>query len=179
MTYKTPVKDIRFALDNVADFTAVEKTGAFEDLSGDLVEAILEEMGRFCDEIVAPLNVESDKHGATLADGAVRATPGFREAYAQYVEGGWNALSCPADFGGQDLPTTLAVVLVDARQPMSYTSAQSGDNYRNWWPHPVMTAFTNDSIDELDRLAQDSGLWPQSWCPGPDSNRHVLSDRRF
>ena len=49
------------------------------------------------------------------------------------------------------------IVLVDPRQPMSYTSAQSGDNYRNWWPHPVMTAFTNDSIDELERLAHDTG----------------------
>ena len=48
------------------------------------------------------------------------------------------------------------IVLIDSRQPMSYTSAQSGDNYRNWWPHPTMTAFTNDSIDELDRLAHDS-----------------------
>jgi len=49
-----------------------------------------------------------------------------------------------------------SVLLIDSRQPMSYTSAQSGDNYRNWWPHPVMTAFTNDSIDELDRLAEES-----------------------
>jgi glycine/D-amino acid oxidase-like deaminating enzyme len=49
-----------------------------------------------------------------------------------------------------------SVVLVDSRPPMSYTSAQSGDNYRNWWPHPVMSAFTNDSIDELDRLAHDT-----------------------
>jgi len=49
-----------------------------------------------------------------------------------------------------------SVLLIDPRQPMSYTSAQSGDNYRNWWPHPVMTAFTNDSIDELDRLAEES-----------------------
>jgi len=49
-----------------------------------------------------------------------------------------------------------SVLLVDSRQPMSYTSAQSGDNYRNWWPHPTMTEFTNDSISELDRLAQDS-----------------------
>ena len=48
------------------------------------------------------------------------------------------------------------MVLIDARPPMSYTSAQSGDNYRNWWPHPVMSAFTNDSIDELDRLAHDT-----------------------
>jgi glycine/D-amino acid oxidase-like deaminating enzyme len=49
-----------------------------------------------------------------------------------------------------------SVLLIDPRQPMSYTSAQSGDNYRNWWPHPVMTAFTNDSLDELDRLAEES-----------------------
>ena len=49
-----------------------------------------------------------------------------------------------------------SVLLIDPRPPMSYTSAQSGDNYRNWWPHPVMAAFTNDSIDELDRLAGDS-----------------------
>ena len=49
-----------------------------------------------------------------------------------------------------------SVLLIDPRQPMSYTSAQSGDNYRNWWPHPVMTAFSNASIDELDRLAKDS-----------------------
>jgi glycine/D-amino acid oxidase-like deaminating enzyme len=49
------------------------------------------------------------------------------------------------------------VVLLDPRQPMSYTSAQSGDNYRNWWPHPVMTAFTSDSIDELERFAYASG----------------------
>lgn len=49
-----------------------------------------------------------------------------------------------------------SVLLIDCRQPMSYTSAQSGDNYRNWWPHPTMTAFVNDSIDELDRLARDT-----------------------
>ena len=49
-----------------------------------------------------------------------------------------------------------SVLLIDSRQPMAYTSAQSGDNYRNWWPHPTMAAFTNDSIDELDRLAVES-----------------------
>ena len=86
MTYRTPVKDIRFALDNVADFDALERTGAYEDLSDDLVEAILEEMGRFCDEVIAPLNVESDKQGAAMVDGEVRSTPGFKEAYGQIAE---------------------------------------------------------------------------------------------
>ena len=142
MTYKTPVKDIRFALDNAANFGALEATGAFEDLSDDLVEAILEEMGRFCDEVVAPLNAESDKHGATLADGAVRATPGFREAYAQYVEGGWNALSCPADFGGQDLPATLAVVLVDALNAACMSFA-------------IGTTLTTSAVKALSKVATD------------------------
>ena len=114
MTYKTPVKDIRFALDHMADFGLLEGTGAFEDLSGDLVEAILEEMGRLCDEVVAPLNGPSDKYGAKLAEGKVTTTPGFKEAYAQYVENGWNALAFPEEVGGQGLPTTLAVVLVEA-----------------------------------------------------------------
>ncbi|MCH8278095.1 MAG: FAD-binding oxidoreductase, partial [Proteobacteria bacterium] len=49
-----------------------------------------------------------------------------------------------------------SVLLIDREQPMSYTSAQSGDNYRNWWPHPTMTAFTNDSIDLMERLARDT-----------------------
>jgi glycine/D-amino acid oxidase-like deaminating enzyme len=51
---------------------------------------------------------------------------------------------------------TRSVLLIDYRQPMSYTSAQSGDNYRNWWPHPTMTAFTDDSIDLMERLARDT-----------------------
>lgn len=97
----------------MAGFGALEKTGAFEDLSDDLVDAILEEMGKFCDQVIAPLNEASDKQGAELVDGAVKTTPGFREAYAQYVEGGWGALAFPEEFGGQGLPTTLAIALVD------------------------------------------------------------------
>ena len=66
-----------------------------------------------------------------------------------------------------------SVLLIDPRQPMSYTSAQSGDNYRNWWPHPVMTAFTDDSIDELDRLADESDNVFNMTCGG-----YVLASRQ-
>jgi glycine/D-amino acid oxidase-like deaminating enzyme len=77
-----------------------------------------------------------------------------------------------------------SVLLIDPRQPMSYTSAQSGDNYRNWWPHPVMTAFTDDSIDELDRLAQDSnnvfnmtrGGYVLASRKDPDSDGQISGD---
>ena len=114
MTYRTPVRDIRFALKHMAGFDALASTGAYDDVSDDLVEAILEEMARFSDEVIAPLNWESDQNGAKLDDRAVTTTPGFPEAYTQYVEGGWNALSFPEAIGGQGLPGTLAVALIDA-----------------------------------------------------------------
>ena len=114
MSFSTPVRDMAFALDHMAGFGALERTGAFADLSDDLVSAILEEMGKFCDQVIAPLNKASDRQGAKLENGVVRTTPGFKEAYQQYVEGGWNALSFPEEYGGQNLPQSLAVALVDA-----------------------------------------------------------------
>ena len=114
MTYSTPVRDMRFALDHMAGFGALERAGAFPDLSDDLVSAILEEMGKYCDNVIAPLNEASDHDGARLENGVVRTTPGFKEAYAQYVEGGWGSLAFPEEVGGQGLPGTLAVALTDA-----------------------------------------------------------------
>ena len=114
MTFATPVRDMRYALDHMAGFSALERAGAFEDLSDDLVSAIMEEMGKYCDNVVAPLNWTSDQNGAVLENGVVRTTPGFKEAYRQYVDGGWNALAFPEAVGGQGLPSTLAVALVDA-----------------------------------------------------------------
>ncbi|MEM9619356.1 MAG: acyl-CoA dehydrogenase [Pseudomonadota bacterium] len=114
MTFSTPVRDMSFTLNQVAGFAALEKTGAFPELSDDLVSAILEEMGKYCDQVVAPLNWGSDQQGAVLENGVVRTSPGFKEAYRQYVEGGWNALAFPENVGGQGLPSTLAVALVDA-----------------------------------------------------------------
>lgn len=114
MTFKTPIRDMRFILEHAAGFGALEQSGAYPELSGDLVSAILEEMGKFCDGVIAPLNEESDRNGAKLENGVVRTTPGFKEAYAQYVEGGWPSLAFPQEAGGQGLPATLAVALVDA-----------------------------------------------------------------
>ncbi len=114
MTFTTPIRDMRFILDHAAGFAALEKSGAYPELSEDLTAAILEEMGKFCDGVVAPLNEASDHQGAALENGVVRTTPGFKEAYKQYVEGGWPSLAFPEAAGGQGLPSTLAVALVDA-----------------------------------------------------------------
>lgn len=113
MTYTSPIRDIKFALDHMAGFAAVQNTGAFEDLSDDLVEAVLGEAGKLADNVVAPLNWVSDQQGATLENGAVRTTPGFRAAYEQMVEGGWNGLAFPSGHGGQGLPMSLALSVSD------------------------------------------------------------------
>ncbi|MBB4659715.1 acyl-CoA dehydrogenase [Parvularcula dongshanensis] len=114
MAYRTPVRDMHFLLEHAAGLDAVRATGAFDDLSDDLVASILEEAGRFADEVVAPLNPVSDRQGARLENGQVVTTPGFKEAYAQYVEAGWNGLAFPEAWGGQNLPATLALAVFDA-----------------------------------------------------------------
>ncbi|WP_370337770.1 acyl-CoA dehydrogenase [Parvularcula marina] len=114
MPYQTPVKDMQFLLNHAANFDAVRETGAFEDLSSDLVEAVLTEAGKLADNVFAPLNWDSDQNGARLENGQVYTTPGFKEAYQQYVEGGWNALGFSSEFGGQDMPQTLALMVFEA-----------------------------------------------------------------
>ncbi|MBI1393556.1 MAG: acyl-CoA dehydrogenase [Alphaproteobacteria bacterium] len=113
MSYATPVRDMQFALRQMAGYGALEG-GAYPELTGDLTSAILEEMAKYCDNVVAPLNGESDANGARLENGVVRTSPGFADAYRQYVEGGWGSLAFPETAGGQGLPGTLAVALVDA-----------------------------------------------------------------
>ncbi|MEM8771858.1 MAG: acyl-CoA dehydrogenase [Pseudomonadota bacterium] len=123
MSFTTPIRDMRFTLDHMAGFGALEKTGAFPELSDDLVGAVMEEMGKFCDEVLAPLNAGSDSEGARLENGVVRTSPGFAEAYQQYVESGWNSLAFPEKWGGQGLPTTMANALVDGLNAASMSFA--------------------------------------------------------
>jgi alkylation response protein AidB-like acyl-CoA dehydrogenase len=123
MTYATPVRDLRFALDHMAGLPALMRSGAYPDLSPDIAEAIVGEAAKFCDGVVAPLNWGSDRNPARLENGVVRTSPGFRDAYKAYVEGGWNSLAFPEAWGGQGLPQTLAVALVDALNGASMSFA--------------------------------------------------------
>ena len=114
MTYATPVQDISFSLYRAAGFGAVQKLPTFQEASDDLVSAILVEAGKFCDSVIAPLNWGADQHPASYNSDSVTTPPGFREAYSSYVDAGWNSLSFPTEVGGQGLPYTLSVALIDA-----------------------------------------------------------------
>ena len=107
MSYRAPVAEMAFTMRHVAGLDRAIAGGLHGDLSLDLVESILEEAGRFANDVIAPLNRPADRHGTPFRDGAVTMPPGFKEAYRAWTQAGWNALPGPAAFGGQDLPVLL------------------------------------------------------------------------
>jgi acyl-CoA dehydrogenase len=111
-TYKAPVEDTLFLLNDVLHIDRHGNLPGFADATPDLIEAVLREAAKFSEEVLTPLNRVGDKEGCTRnADGTVRTPTGFKEAFKQLVEGGWIGISVPAEFGGQDLPATLTVAV--------------------------------------------------------------------
>jgi len=109
--YRAPIDDIRFALEEIAVMDGLKTTGAFPDLSSDLTRQVMEEAARFAEEVFGPLDRGGDTQGCTLKDGAVTTPKGFCEAYAKFVEAGWQGISAPAGHGGMGLPRALGGAL--------------------------------------------------------------------
>lgn len=107
MSYIAPVKDMLFDIEHLADIAQIARMPGLEDAGLETAQAVLEECARFNQDVVAPLNEAGDRHPSTFKDGKVATTPGFKEAFAQYVAGGWQGLQHPAEFGGQGLPKTI------------------------------------------------------------------------
>jgi acyl-CoA dehydrogenase len=106
--YKAPVEDVLFLLNDVFHIERLANLPGFADASSDVVEAILSEVGRFCEGVLAPLNRVGDRQGCRRGqDGSVTTPDGFKQAYRQVVEGGWIGISVPQEFGGLGLPTAL------------------------------------------------------------------------
>ncbi len=87
--------------------------GIYGDLTEDVVDAVLEEAGKFATEVIAPLNVVGDRQGVVFKDGAIATAPGWKEAYRAWAAAGWNGLAAPAEWGGQDLPQAVNVACLE------------------------------------------------------------------
>ena len=111
MPYTAPIDDIRFALEGCADFWSLRQR--FPELDEDTLAAILEGAGALASETLAPLNRSGDQAGVTLKDGVVTAAPGFQEAYNAFKDGGWQGLAADPAYGGQGLPRSLALAVME------------------------------------------------------------------
>jgi alkylation response protein AidB-like acyl-CoA dehydrogenase len=107
MTYKAPLKDMLFDIQHLANIEQIAQIPGFEEAGFDTAQAVLEECAKFNEGVLAPLNRDGDINPSSWKNGEVTTTPGFKNAFRQYVEGGWQGLQHPADFGGQGLPKTI------------------------------------------------------------------------
>jgi alkylation response protein AidB-like acyl-CoA dehydrogenase len=107
MSYTAPVKDMLFNMQHLAKIDQIAQLPGMEDAGLETAQAVLEEAAKFNEGVLAPLNWDGDQHPTSFAAGNVTATPGFKDAYKQYTEAGWQGLQHPGDFGGQGLPKTI------------------------------------------------------------------------
>ncbi|ADZ71715.1 acyl-CoA dehydrogenase family protein [Polymorphum gilvum] len=155
--YRAPLAEIAFTLKHVAGLGDLQAMPGHEDLTDDLVDAILAEAARFAAEEIAPLNAVSDRAGATFSDGSVTTTPGWRDCYHRWIEGGWNALPSSPDHGGQGLPLMLYAATLEMWNSASMAFALG----------PTLTVGAVEALDKhasaelksryLDKLV--SGEW--------------------
>jgi alkylation response protein AidB-like acyl-CoA dehydrogenase len=163
-TYKAPLRDMQFVMQDLLNFEKhYQSLPACEEVNQDLIDAILGEASRFSEEVVAPLNAVGDEAGCEmLDDGEVKTPPGFKEAYQQYVDGGWPSLDQPARYGGQDLPMSMGLPIRE----------MNGTANWSWAMYPGLSHGAMETIDEHGSDAQKamfmeplvSGRWTGTMC---------------
>ena len=163
-TYTAPLNDIRFALHDVVKVEPLFAAMGFEDANAELIDAVLEEANRFSSTVLSPLNAVGDQHGCKLdkETHAVTTAPGFKEAYQQFVEGGWSGLTSPVEYGGQGMPETLG---------MAVSEMVSGGNLA-WSLFPLLS---HGAVEALKHYGHDwqkdvflkpliEGTWTGTMC---------------
>ena len=108
MTYRAPLKDMQFVMNELAGLESISQLPGYEDATPDTAQAVLEEAAKFNEQVVAPLNRAGDLNPSSWKDGVVTTTPGFSDAFRQFGEGGWQGVLHPSEFGGQGLPKLVA-----------------------------------------------------------------------
>ncbi len=160
--YKTPIRDIQFTLYDVLGAEQHYQRIGAEEASWDLVEAILTEGGKFAEEVLAPLNQVGDRQGCKFENGQVTTPAGFKEAYAQYVAGGWPSLAGDPAHGGQGLPESMSVVINEMISTANWA----------WGMYPglshgaklTLAAYGTEEQKQLYLPKLTSGEWTGTMC---------------
>ncbi len=114
--YSAPIEDMRFVLNRLVGLDRIAALPGYEDATSELVDAVLEEAGKLASEVLAPINASGDREHSVLENGVVRTPKGFKAAYDQYRDGGWNAVPFEPEYGGQGLPWTVAFAVQEMWQ---------------------------------------------------------------
>jgi 3-(methylsulfanyl)propanoyl-CoA dehydrogenase len=161
-TYHVPIEDIRFVLNEVIDIKQLNKIEKFEHVTSDLIDAILEEATKLCENEIFPLNLSGDQEGCHYENGVVRTPKGFKEAYDLFVEGGWQSLSCDEKWGGQGMPRIIDVVLSEI-----LCSANISFSMYPMLTHGAYEALKNHGTEELKQAYMPKlteGSWTGTMC---------------
>jgi alkylation response protein AidB-like acyl-CoA dehydrogenase len=195
-TYRAPVKDTLFVLDAVAGLYGQTHVPGFESLSPDLVEAVLNEGGKFCADVLAPLNLPGDRQGCTRhADGSVTAPDGFPGAYRQFCDAGWGGLIAAEHHGGQGLPYVIGAVMQEflsasnmafGMYPGLSEGAQaaievvgSPEQKAKWLPPMVQGRWTGTMNLTEPHCGTDLGLIRTRAEPAADGNWRITGTKIF
>ena len=163
LTYKAPIADIKFLFEDVFGYYKhYEKFPEFEEATPDLVDAIFQECAKFSENELLPMNQSGDKEGCTFDNGNVTTPKGFKEAYQQYVDGGWQSLSHGVEYGGQGLPPSLGMV----------KSEMMGTANWSWSMYPGLSHGAMNTIDvhgteeqkQLYLTKLTEGTWTGTMC---------------
>ena len=109
--YQAPLADMKFVLRELVDLKLLAQLPGFGEVTPDVADAVLDEAAKFAGAVLSPLNRSGDLEGVRWQDGTVLTAAGWKQAYARFTADGWNALSCPVDFGGQNLPRVLSALI--------------------------------------------------------------------
>jgi alkylation response protein AidB-like acyl-CoA dehydrogenase len=161
-TYKAPLRDYRFVLEELLGVEQLAKLPGYEEATPEIFGAVLEEAGKLCEEVLLPLNRSGDEEGCHYENGVVRTPKGFKEAYRTFREGGWTALACDPEYGGQGLPHTLSFcveeMICSANLSFGMYPGLSGGAYR------ALAMHGSDALKQkfLPRLVD--GTWSGTMC---------------
>ena len=195
-TYHAPVDEVLFLLNDVFRVERYNNLPGFADATSDTVEAILSEAGKYCTEVLLPLNRVGDTQGCRRHDdGSVTTPPGFRDAFRQLAEGGWIGISAPAEYGGQGLPGFLTTVINEflASANMAFTMYPgltqgalaailvhgSAEQKATYVPPMVAGAWTGTMNLTEPHCGTDLGLLRTKAVPQPDGSYKITGTKIF